>query len=59
MVHIFNTSTWEAEAGRCLSVQGQPGLHSEIPGLPGLCRAPVCKNKNKQKIYENKTEGGE
>ena len=26
----FNPSTWKAEAGRSLRVQGQPGLQSEF-----------------------------
>lgn len=29
MVHAFNPSTWDAEAGRYLGVSGQPGIHSE------------------------------
>ena len=27
VVHAFNSSTWEAEAGGSLGVQGHPGLH--------------------------------
>ena len=30
VAHAFNPSTWEAEAGGSLSVQDQPGLHSEF-----------------------------
>ena len=30
VVHVFNPSTREAEAGGSLSVQGQPGLQSEF-----------------------------
>jgi hypothetical protein len=32
VLHTYNPSTWEAEAGR-LRVQGQPGLHSETLSL--------------------------
>jgi hypothetical protein len=28
VVHLYNSSTWKAKAGR-LKVQGQPGLHSK------------------------------
>lgn len=28
VAHFFNPSTWEAEAGKTLWVQGQPDLHS-------------------------------
>lgn len=30
LVRSFNPKTREAEAGRCLRVQNQPGLHSEF-----------------------------
>ena len=30
MLHAFNPSTWEAEAGRSLGVQGQPTLQSKF-----------------------------
>ena len=30
MAHTFNPSTREAEAGRVLSIQGQPGLQREF-----------------------------
>lgn len=26
MVHSYNSSTWEVEAGKSLQVQGQPGI---------------------------------
>lgn len=42
MVHFFNTSTWETEAGKSLSVPGQPGLHNEI-----LCQNKTPKTKIK------------
>ena len=31
VVFTFILSTWEAEAGGCLGIQGQPGLHREFP----------------------------
>ena len=36
VVHTFNPSTWEAEAGASLWVWGQPGLQELVPGQPGL-----------------------
>jgi hypothetical protein len=59
MVHAFNPSTWEAEAGGFLSsrpawstelVSGQPRLHRET-----LSR----KNKNNNNNNNNKTKNGE
>jgi hypothetical protein len=53
VVHAFNPSTWEAEAGRFLSlrpacsielVPGQPGLHRETLSLK-----QTNKQTNKQK----------
>jgi hypothetical protein len=49
-VHAFNPSTWEAEAGRFLSLR--PAWSTEgVPGQPGLHRETLSrKNKtNKQK----------
>ena len=46
----FNPSTWEAEAGGCLGVRGQPGLQELIPGqAPKLQRNPVMKKKKNKK----------
>ena len=36
VVHTFNPSTWEAETGKLLRVQGQPGLQKEILFQPTL-----------------------
>jgi hypothetical protein len=57
VVHAFNPSTWEAEAGRFLSsrpawstkwVPGQPGLHREI-----LSQTHTQTNKQQQKKQNN------
>lgn len=42
VVHAFNSSFWESEAGISLWVQGHSGLHREI-----LPRETVSKNQNK------------
>jgi hypothetical protein len=61
VVHTFNLSTWEAEAGGFLS--SRPAWSTEqVPGQPGLHRETLfrktktkTKNKNKkQKTKENK-----
>ena len=47
VVHAFNPSTREAEAGRSLWVRGQPDLWELVPGrAPKLQRNPLWKNKN-------------
>lgn len=52
MVHIFNLSTGEAEAGRCQWVQRQPGLYRELQTtLKDLVsKGQKSKNKTKQKL---------
>lgn len=35
VVYTFNPSTWEAEVGRSLSIQGLPGPQSEFQGSQG------------------------
>jgi hypothetical protein len=56
VVHPFDPSTWEAEAGRFLSLR--PAWSTEwVPGQPGLHRETLFwKNKqtNKQKTKQNK-----
>jgi hypothetical protein len=48
VAHIFNPSTWEAEAGEFLSLS--PAWSTEfVPGQPGLQRNPVSKNKQTNK----------
>ena len=58
VAHIFNHSTWEAEAGEFLSsrpawsterVPGQPGPHGESLN-------PVSKNKQTNKQTKTKTK---
>ena len=52
VVHAFNPSTWEAEAGRFLS--SRPAWSTECaPGQPGLYRETLSPKKNKnQKIKQ-------
>jgi hypothetical protein len=52
-VHAFNPSTWEAEAGRFLSLR-QPGLQSEFQDSQGYTEKPCLKKQNKTK--QNKKE---
>jgi hypothetical protein len=49
VVHAFNPSTWEAEAGGFLSLR--PAWFTKwVPGQPGLYREnPVSKNQKKRK----------
>ena len=44
VVHTFNPSTWEAEAGRSLSSR-PPGLHREFQDSQGYIEKPVSKSK--------------
>lgn len=44
--HSSNPSTPEAEEGRSLKVQGQPGLHGEFRAIWGTWQDPVSINKN-------------
>jgi hypothetical protein len=48
VAHTFNPSTWEAEAGRFLSLRPAWTTKS-VPGQPGLQRNPVSKKQNKTK----------
>jgi hypothetical protein len=46
VVHAFNPSTWEAEAGRFLS--SRPTWSTEsVPGQPGYTERPCLKKQNK------------
>jgi hypothetical protein len=49
VVHAFNPSTWEAEAGRSLS--SRPAWSTEwVPGQPGLHRETLSRKTKKKKI---------
>jgi hypothetical protein len=51
VLHAFNPSTWEAEAGGFLSLR--PAWSTkQVPGQPGLHRETLSQNKTKQ----NKTK---
>jgi hypothetical protein len=46
VAHVFNFSTWEAEAGRFLS--SRPAWSTEwVPGQPGLHRETLCLKTKK------------
>lgn len=45
MEHAFSFSTQEAEAGRSLSVQGQPRLHSKFQASQGYVARLLQKEK--------------
>jgi hypothetical protein len=48
VVHAFNPSTWEAEAGGFLSLR--PAWSTKrVPGQPGLYRETLYKKKKKKK----------
>ena len=48
VVHTFNPSPWEAEAGRALWVQGQPVKFCEFQDSQGYTEKP-CLEKPKTK----------
>jgi hypothetical protein len=52
VVHTFNPSTWEAEAGE---FRGQPGLQSEFQDNQGYTEKP-CLKKQKQKQKSHKLQ---
>jgi hypothetical protein len=57
VVHAFNPSTWEAEAGRFLSsVRGQPGLQSEFQDSQGYTEKPCPKKANSDKAVHGRSE---
>jgi hypothetical protein len=54
VVHAFNLSTWEAEAGGFLSLRPTWSTKG-VPGQPGLYRETLSrKTKNKQKNKKQK-----
>ena len=48
MAHAFNLSPQEAEAGRSLWVQDQPGLQIEFQDSQDYTEKPCLKKANKQ-----------
>ena len=46
--HAFNPSTWEAEAGRSLSLKPTWSIE-QVPGQPGLHREILSQKQNKMK----------
>ena len=63
VVHTFNPSTQDAEAGGSLWVWGQPALQELTPGqAPKLQRNPVLKNQptnQTNKTKQNRIADGE
>lgn len=53
VVHAFDPSPWEAEAGVCLWVQGQPGQHCEFQNSQGYVERLFLKKKKQQKNKPN------
>lgn len=51
VVHFFNPSIWEVEAGISLWVWGQPGIHSEIQTRKGH---KVRKTKEGNRKFKKK-----
>ena len=51
--HTFNFSTHDADAGRSLWVQGQPGLNSEFQDSQGYGERLCLKEKQKQNKAKN------
>jgi hypothetical protein len=50
VVHAFNPSTWEAEAGRFLS--SRPAWSTKgVPGQPGLHRETLSRKTEKEKRF--------
>ena len=54
VAYAFNPSTWEAEAGESLRVQGQPGLQELVPGQLELLQRDTLSQKRKEKEREKK-----
>jgi hypothetical protein len=54
VVHTFNSSTWETETGKPLSLRAAPYTEG-VPGQPGLQRNSVLKNKNNNNRKETET----
>jgi hypothetical protein len=56
VVHAFNPSTWEAEAGGFLSLS-QPGLQGEFQDSQGYTETLSRKTKNKKQPKKNLKRG--
>ena len=56
VVHAFNPSTWEAEAGRYLSL-GPAWSWEWVPGQPGLHRETLSQTSQKNKQKKRMTIG--
>jgi hypothetical protein len=55
VAHVFNLSTWEAEAGGFLS--SRPAWSTKwVPGQPGLHRETLSQKTKKEKKKQNKTK---
>jgi hypothetical protein len=55
VVHAFNLSTWEVEAGRFLSLR--PGWSTEwVPGQPGLHKETLSRKTIKKKKKKRQKE---
>jgi hypothetical protein len=54
VVHTFNSSTPEAEAGGSLWVQGQPGLQSEFQDSYNYIERPCLEKPDKQQTKNQK-----
>ena len=55
VAHTFNSSTWEAEAGRSLLFWGQPGLQEFQDRLQSYTEKPhLEKQTNKQQQQQQK-----
>ena len=54
VVHTFNSSTWETEAGGSLWVWDQPSLQSEFQERPGLNKTPSWNTKSNKQTNKQK-----
>jgi hypothetical protein len=54
-VQAFNTSTWKAEAGRLLVIEGQPGLQSKFQVSQGSIEK-LLKTETKHEVYRKQNE---
>jgi hypothetical protein len=55
VAHAFNPSTWEAEAGRSLSLR--PAWSTEFQDSQGYTEKPRLKKQNKTKQKEKRKKG--